>query len=233
MKRVFKMVLVVNVVLLVSVFFLYMSNKSKQEEITSNMISIQALERQLDQVKANDEARIDELEKKLTEQLGEVNWLAEKVSTNLEETQPWGRHINAERKEFYGDWKITEVLKSNNKLTQKDIATIISLGRKDIKVDGAIVAKYPYYYTEILPYLQKYLAIDMGVKQEYIVRCDIWKTYEGESFFLPFITFYLIDCNTLLAFSDEGTYYKLERVAHEKDYTEYWFDLRDIENAKW
>lgn len=233
MKRVFKIVLVVNIVLLVSIFSLYMSNKSEQEEIASRMISIQELESQLEQVKANDAVRIEELEKKLTEQLEEANRLAKKLSTNLEETQLWGSHINDERKEFYGEWKITEVLESNNKLTQKDIGTIISLGRKDIKENGAIVAKYPYYYTEILPYPEKYLAIDMGVKQEYIVRCDIWETYEGESFFLPFITFYLIDCNTLLAFSDEGTYYKLERVAHEEDYTEYWFDLRDIENAKW
>ncbi len=90
MKRVFKIVLVANVVLLISIFSLYMSNKSKQEEIASSMISIQALERQLDQVKVNDEARIEELEKKLTEQLEEADWLARKLSTNLEETQPWG-----------------------------------------------------------------------------------------------------------------------------------------------
>ncbi len=73
----------------------------------------------------------------------------------------------------------------------------------------------------------------MDVEQDYIVRCELWRTYSGDIYSVAFQHFYLLDCNTLLAYSQNGVYYKLERTAHEKDYTEYWFDLRDIENAKW
>ncbi len=61
MKRLSKVLLIVNIVFLIIIFLLYASNKNKQEEIVSNMISIQTLKRQLDQIKVVDSIEVEKL----------------------------------------------------------------------------------------------------------------------------------------------------------------------------
>ena len=138
MKKILRLLFLINMICFVVNFGFYSSNNRERRQIEDKILSMEEKSKQLDE----EREKVKEIEMK---QIEEVS------SDSLDATQPWGRHINEERREFYGDWKITEVLRKDSIYAQKNIGTIISLGRRYVKKNDIIVAEYLYYEIEIFP----------------------------------------------------------------------------------
>ncbi|NLZ82995.1 MAG: hypothetical protein GX915_04960, partial [Clostridiales bacterium] len=100
------------------------------------------------------------------------------IEYKIEEAEKkWRQELNYSRRDFYGEWMVTELLKGakldggpswyeENILGKKTI----EFGSKDIKENGRVIGMNPFYEIQILNNPQEYLPIPMEVKGNYIVK---------------------------------------------------------------
>lgn len=151
------------------------------------------------------------------------------IEYKIEEAEKkWRQELNYSRRDFYGEWMVTELLKrdrwdSRTSWYEENILgkKTIEFGRKDIKQNGRVIGMNPFYEIQILNNPQEYLPIPMEVKGNYIVKVSVEADYIVHQSPVIYI-FYLIDADTLLGENGVGSYLKLERVSHEPGYVEKW-----------
>ena len=103
------------------------------------------------------------------------------IEYKIEEAEKqWRQELNYSRRDFYGEWMVTELLKrdrwdSRTSWYEENILgkKTIEFGRKDIKQNGRVIGMNPFYEIQILNNPQEYLPVSMEVKGNYIVEVRV------------------------------------------------------------